>query len=102
MISGNEKEKYRAAGEYAEALRESYRTVVGRTFAARESNARLTRDFFEKTMDEIHEQSRLNLHASRALMGHASKQSEVLGELAEGSAGVYEEFLRSMTGDERK
>lgn len=102
MIAGDEERKQRAAEEYADAMRESYRVVVGRTLAARESNVRLARDFFEKTMEEIHEQAKLNRRASRELVGHARKHHEALGELAAESTGVYEEFLGSLPESVRK
>ncbi len=95
MIAGDKEIKRRVVEEYAEAARESYRIVVGRAFAARESNSRLARDFFEKTIEEIQEQARLNRRASWELAGHARRQGEALGELAGEYAGVYEEFLGS-------
>ncbi len=73
-----------AAGEVAEATRESYRTVVGRTFVARESCARVAWDFFERTVDELHDQTGSNLRAMQELTDHAYRQ--------------HETFLSSVTG----
>ncbi len=101
MIAGDKERKRRAAEEYAEAAGESYRIVVDRAFAARESNSRLARDFFEKTIEEIQEQARLNRRASRELARHARKQGEALGGLAGEYAGVSEEVLGSPKGMRR-
>lgn len=90
-----------SAGKLADATRESYRTVVGRAFAARESNSRLARDFFEKTTEEIQDQARLNRRASHELAGNAEKQGEAFGMAAE-SLTVYEEFLWFQPNDTRK
>lgn len=79
MISGNEQRRRKAVEAYADATRESYRMVVDRAFAARESNPRLTRDFFERTTVEIQEQARLNRCAMEQLASHIRKQGEALG-----------------------
>ena len=102
MIAGDQEKKYRAAEEYADAVRESYRIVVGRALAARESNSRLARDFFEKTMEEIQEQARLNRCGAQKLAIHAREQGEALGELVEGYTGTYEKFLGALPKDPRE
>lgn len=96
MIAGDQEKKYRAAEVYADATWESYRIVVGRAFAARESNSRLARDFFEKTVEEIQEQARLNRCATQKLAVHTREQSEALGELAEGYTDTYGKFLDAL------
>lgn len=92
MNALNTEKARRAAEEYTDATRESYRIVVRRAFAARESNSRLARDFFEKTIEEIQEQARLNLLASQELSEHARRRGKALG-LFEGPAEVHKESL---------
>ncbi len=102
MIAGDEKMTQPAAEQYTDAMRESYRIVVDRAFTARESNSRLARDFFEKTMEEIQEQTRMNRRASWELAAHARKQREALGELSAEPVKAYEEFLGSLPESLRK
>lgn len=90
-----------SAGKLADATRESYRTVVGRAFAARESNSRLAWDFFEKTTEEIQDQARLNHRASHELAENTRKQGEAFGMAAE-SLTLYEEFLWFQPNHPRK
>lgn len=101
MATSDTDKTRKAAGKLADATRESYRTVVGRAFAARESNSRLARDFFEKTTEEIQDQARLNRRASHELAGNAKKQGEAFGMAAE-SLSVYEESLWLQPNHPRK
>lgn len=101
IVSGTEKVRG-AAEEYADLTRESYRIVVDRALAARESDSRLARDFFEKTVEEIQEQAKLNRRASRELAGHARGHAEALGDLAGDYADAYRKFLGSPPDGPRK
>ena len=102
MSVGEEQSKRKAVEDYADITRDSYRMVVGRAFAARESNLRLSRDFFEKTVAEIQEQTRLSRRTSVELLEQNKKQGKALEELAEATTGMYEDFLDSRPQDSRK
>lgn len=102
MSVSEEQNRRKAVEEPADITRGSYRTVVGRAFAARESNLRLAPDFFERTVIEIQEQSTISRCASQAPSEHARKQSEALEELAEATAGTHEDILGSRLQDSRK
>ena len=101
MTDSKGRDGRKAVEGYADITRESYRTVVGRAFAARESNLRLSRDFFEKTVIEIQEQATVSRHASGELFGQNKKQGEALGELAEATMGMYEDLLDSRPQNSR-
>ena len=89
--------RHKAVGDLAEISRESYRTVVDRTFAARESSARVTRSFFEDTVEELHEQTESNRRAMEELAEQMRRQSSALLELSRDSLESYEGFLDSLT-----
>lgn len=57
----------RNGADLVDATHESYRIVVDRAFAGRESDSRLTRFFFETTTVEIQEQTLLNHCATKRL-----------------------------------
>ena len=86
MISGNEQRRRKAVEAHVDATRESYRIVVSRAFAARESNSRLTWDFFERTTVEIQEQARMN-HCSTQLAARTGEPGEAPGP--DGPADMY-------------
>ena len=98
MGTENTDRRHKAVGDLAEASRESYRVVVDRTFSARESGARVTRNFFEDTVEELHEQTESNRRAMEELAEQMRRQSEALLELSRESLESYEGFLESLTG----
>ena len=85
-----------AAEELAEAARESYSAAVDRAFAARESNTRLARGFFEGWADTLQDQAELNRHAIQSLAELAREQREVFQELSRESLNAYDGFLDSL------
>jgi hypothetical protein len=89
FVSGTEKD-HGSAGDFADATRESYRIVVSRAFTDRESDSRLTRDFFERTTVEIQEQTRLN-HCATRLQAHTSRRGEPVSLID--TTGTYDMFL---------
>lgn len=87
MVSSSTEKAREAAGKHADATRESYRIVVSRAFAARESNSRLARDFFERTTVEIQEQARMNRCATDQFAAHTGGRDEALSP--DGPDGMY-------------
>lgn len=96
MDTERTKRSNKAAADLTEAARESYRVVVDRAFVARESNARVTRDFFENTVEELHEQTALNLRTMEELATQMRRQCEALKEISRTSLDSYEEFIGSL------
>ena len=93
-----------AAEELTSAAAESYRIVVERAFAARESTTRLSRNFFEEGMDLAVEGLELNLRTTRRLAELARRQSETFRELSKESDDAYAGFLDSLSdyGEEKR
>jgi hypothetical protein len=84
------------AEELAEAATESYRAAVDRAFAARESNMRLARSFFEEWIDAVQDQAELNRRALQRLAELTREQREVFQELSLESLNAYDGFLNSL------
>lgn len=82
--------------ELAEAAQESYRAALDRAFAARESNMRLARSFFEEWADTVQDQAELNRRALQSLAELAREQREVFQELSLESLNAYDGFLDSL------
>ena len=96
-MSGRDPERARrAAEELTAAAAESYKIAVERAFTARESSARMTRDFFEEGMGLMEEGVDLNLRTTRRLAEIARRQSETFRQLSEGSRDAYTGFLDSL------
>lgn len=85
-----------AAEELVEAARESYKAAVDRAFAARESNARLARSFFEDWIDTLQDQAELNRRTMQSLAEQTREQREALRQLSRGSLNAYDGFLDSL------
>lgn len=86
----------RATEDLTEATVQSYRAVVDRAFAARESNERLTRHFFEEGVDFFHQGVELNRRTLQELAEGARRQREALLEISLGSLEAYDGFLDSL------
>lgn len=86
-----------AVHEMAMAGRESYRVVVERAFAARESNQRLTRRFFEEGLEVFHEHTEMNRRTLESLSRQVREQGEALRILSAESLEAYEDFVNSLT-----
>ncbi|MGF1471574.1 MAG: hypothetical protein ACFB50_07530 [Rubrobacteraceae bacterium] len=86
----------KAAENLVDVSRESYRSVVERTFAAREYSTRVTRSFFEDVVEEVHRQTVSNLRATEELSGQMRRQREALRELSEASLDLYGGVLDSL------
>lgn len=86
----------RAAEDLTDATVQSYKAVVDRAFAARESNERLTRHFFEEGVDFFHQGVELNRRTLEELAEGARRQREALAEISRSSLDAYDGFLDSL------
>jgi hypothetical protein len=82
-----------ASERFAEALADSYRTIYGQAAETQERQADLTREFYERVMVNLDEQSQRNRAASEELAGQARAQREAAGTIARESANAYLEFM---------
>lgn len=85
-----------AAQKFAEAVRESYETVSGKTAEAQERSRMLTQSFFESVVKELEEQAQSGQQVSEELMEQSRKQQEAFQQLTEESMNSYREFMNTM------
>ena len=97
MARKDPKRTHEAAEKLAETALDSYKAAVDRAFAARESNARLTRSFFEEGMGLLEDQADLNRRTLRSLAERSREQREALQQLSQDSQGAYSGFLDSLS-----
>ncbi|MGB3633294.1 MAG: hypothetical protein WA982_04590 [Rubrobacteraceae bacterium] len=85
-----------AAQKFAEAVRESYETVSGKSMEAQERSRMLTQSFFESVVSELEAQAQEGQKVSEELMEQSRKQQEAFQQLSEESMNSYKEFMNSM------
>ena len=85
-----------AAARFADTLAESYRIVYEHAAEAQERQGRLARDFSERVLDHLKEQTESGQAASEQLADQARRQQEAGRALAQESVGAYMDFLNSM------
>ncbi|HET7480410.1 MAG TPA: hypothetical protein VFJ72_12940 [Rubrobacteraceae bacterium] len=88
----------KAARQMAEISRESYRAVVERAFAARESNERLTRSFFEEGLELFQDHAELNRRTLNRMAEQAQEHRDALLSLSRDSLTSYDDFVGSLSG----
>ncbi len=97
MTRKDPKRTREATEKLAETALDSYKAAVDRAFIARESNARLTRSFFDEGMGLLEDQAELNRRTLRSLAERAREQREALQQLSQDSQGAYSGFLDSLS-----
>ncbi len=83
------------AARFAETLAESYRIVHEQAAGARDRQGRLAKDFSERVMDHLKEQSESGLAASERLADQSRRQREAGQAFAQESAKAYMDFLNT-------
>ena len=84
-----------AAARFAETLAESYRIVHEQAANARDRQGKLAKDFSERVMDHLREQSESGLAASERLADQSRRQREAGQAFAQESAKAYMDFLNT-------
>ncbi len=85
-----------AAEKFADALRESYRTVADRTVSAQELNAQLTQEFFNGVINNLRTQAESNREMTQQLADQQERQWDATQTLTQESVGAYMDFMNSM------
>ena len=85
-----------AAEKFADALKESYRSIADRSVSAQELNAQLTQDFFNGVINNLRTQAEGNRALSEDLLEQQRKQREASKALARESVNADTDFLNSM------
>jgi polyhydroxyalkanoate synthesis regulator phasin len=85
-----------AAEQFADALKESYKSIADRSVSAQELNAQLTQDFFNGVINNLRTQAEGNRALSEDLIEQQRKQREASRALTQESVNAYTDFLNSM------
>ncbi len=85
-----------AAEKFANAVRDSYRTVADRTVSAQELNAELTQQFFNSVINSLRTQAEGNREMTQQLAEQQQRQQEATQALTQESVGAYMDFVNSM------
>jgi hypothetical protein len=85
-----------AAARFADTLAESYRIVYEHAAEAQERQGRLAREFSERVLDHLKEQTESGRAASEQLADQARRQQEAGRALTQESVNAYMDFLNSM------
>jgi uncharacterized protein YukE len=85
-----------AAEQFADAVRQSYRTVAERGESAQQLNAELTQQFFNAVMDNLRQQTEEAQQMSQELRGQQERQRQAAQSLTQESVGTYMDFMNSM------
>ena len=84
-----------AAEKFADAVRESYRTVADRAVSAQELNAQLTENFFNSVINNLRTQADQNREMTQQLADQQQRTREATQVLTQGSVDAYMDFLDS-------
>lgn len=84
-----------AAARFADTLAESYRIIHEQATEARERQGRLARDFSERVLEHLKEQTESGQAASEQLTDQARRQQEVGRSFAQESVNAYMDFLNT-------
>jgi hypothetical protein len=96
MDQEQQKQGNEAAEKFAEAIKESYQALAGRSVSAQELNAQLTQDFFNAVINNLRTQAENNRALAEDLIEQQRKQQEASQTLTQESVNAYMDFLNSM------
>jgi hypothetical protein len=90
-----------AAAQFANALAESYQIVYGQAATSQERQARFAREFSERVLAHLREQTESGRAAYEELADQARRQQEAGQALAQESVNAYVEFLDNVLSQYR-
>jgi hypothetical protein len=96
MTEQHQRQINEAAQKFAEAIKESYQALAGRSVSAQELNAQLTQDFFNGVINNLRTQAESNRALAEDLIEQQRKQQEASQALTQESVNAYMDFLNSM------
>lgn len=86
----------KAAEKFAEAVRESYRTVVNRGELAQQLNAELTQQFYNAVINKLRSQADEFQESSLELHEQQERQQQAAQLFTQESVGTYMDFMNAM------
>jgi hypothetical protein len=85
-----------AAEQFADAVRESYRTVAERGESAQQLNAELTQQFYNAVVNNLRAQTEETQEMSQELREQQERQREAGQSLTQESVSSYMDFMNSL------
>ncbi len=85
-----------AAEEFTDALVQSMRIASEQGINVQEQNARLTEDFFNRTIENLRSQAEGTRQAGQQLADQQQRQVEAAQQLTQESVNAYMDFVNSM------
>ena len=85
-----------AAEEFTNALVESFRAASERGVNAQEQNARLTEDFFNRTIENLRSQAEGTRQMGQQLADQQQRATEAGQQLTQEAVSAYMDFVNSM------
>src|ERR671932_2085585 len=84
-----------AAEQFADALKESYRTMAERGVSAQELNAEMTQQFFNQVINSLQTQAADTREMTQALAEQQQRGLDAAQQLTQEGVGAYMEFVNS-------
>ena len=84
-----------ASEQLTDSAVRSFRMLADRTVALQESNLRLTQNFFENWIKQMHNQAQSTREATQNLQEQGQRQREAFETLSQEATNAYSEFLNS-------
>src|SRR3954454_14634735 len=84
-----------ATEQLTDSARQSFQMLADRTVSLQESNLRLTQNFFQNWIEQVHNQAQGTREVAQALQGQGQRQREAVETLGQEGTNVYSEFLNS-------
>ena len=84
-----------ASEQFTDSVRQSFQRLADRTVALQESNLRLTQNFFNNWIEQVHNQAQGIREATQGLQEQGKRQREAFETLSEEATNAYSEFLNS-------
>ncbi len=85
-----------AAEQFADAVKASYQAVAKRGEEAKELNAELTQQFFDRVNEHLRTHAEKNQQVTQELADQQQRQQEAGKQIAQESVGAYMDFMNSM------
>src|SRR5919202_2370321 len=84
-----------AAEQFTDSTQQVFRTMADRTVALQESHLRLTQNFFQNWIEQVHNQAQGTREAAQNLKEQGQRQREAAETLSQEGTNANSEFLIS-------
>jgi len=92
----NQKQNITQASEQlTDSAQQSFRMLADRTVALQESNLKLTQNFFQNWIEQVHNRTQATREVTQNLQEQGQRQREAVETLSQEGTNAYSEFLNS-------